>query len=139
MGGDVAVRAMGCNAIHPSHWPTAAEGKGAMRTYDQLTTDEQERARDKAINTLLEGILKGAIHFNDELNHDSLQAAIDGACEQANAMHTPWFASEYIMEAKFKGDGLALTETVGDTLRGMALCDAEDALYPGAAERIIRL
>jgi len=32
-------------------------------------------------------------------------------------MQTPWFAHEYIMEA------------VGDELRAMAQCDAEDASY----------
>jgi hypothetical protein len=40
-------------------------------------------------------------------------------------MHTPWFASEYILE------------TCREDLTGMAQCDAEDASYTEPGERII--
>ena len=98
-----------------------------MRGYKDLTPDERKQAEENAATTLLRGILEGGIRFNDERNRDNLQARIDGAMEEAERMRTPWFAHEYIMER------------AGDEIRGMAQCDAEDALYPDENERIIRL
>lgn len=98
---------------------------GLVKTFDQLSPEQQDKARDEALDDLLEAIVEGAIRFNDELNGDTLQASIDAAMEQAEELRTPWFAGEIIMDA------------VGDVLRGMAECDAEDALYPEGHERII--
>ena len=97
-----------------------------MRTYQELNEKEQERAREVALNELLEAITEG-IRFNDEANSDDLQARIDAAGEKANAMQTPWFWSEYIMD------------TCKDDLESMAAADAEGALYPGPGERVIYL
>lgn len=108
-----------------------------MRQYHELTVVEQGLAVDKALTTLLEGILEGAIRFDDASNFDGLQAAIDAACEAANANQTPWFAHEYVMEATYTvnaAGGYAVK--VADTLRGMAQCDAEDAWYPDATESV---
>jgi len=91
-----------------------------MRTYDELSKADQESAHDKALSRLLTAICEGAIRFNDELNGDDLQARIDAAFEKAEAMRTPWFAHEYVME------------TCDEELRSMALCDAEDAVYRSA-------
>ncbi len=98
-----------------------------MRTYDQLDPDEQNRAEEKALADLLQHVTEGAIRFSDKLNKDDLQARIDAAWEKAEAMQTPWFAHEYIMD------------TCADDLRSMADCDAQDALYPGPNETIIRI
>lgn len=98
-----------------------------MRSYDDLTAEEQAKAEEKATETLLEAIVSGAIRFSDEKNGDDLQARIDSAGQKAEDMQTPWFAGEYVME------------TAGDDIRGMARCDAEDALYPDPDESIIRL
>ena len=98
-----------------------------MRTFDKLSIDEQEQAREKALTTVLQHVTEGAIRFNDKLNRDDLQKRIDAAWEKAESMQTPWFAHEYIMD------------TCGDDLRSMALADAEDALYPDPSEHIIRL
>ena len=98
-----------------------------MRTYEQLTPAEQDEAVNIAASELLEGILEGAIRFNDALNADDLQARIDTACARAEEMRTPWFAHEYIMD------------TCRDEIMGMAQCDAEDALYPEPGERMIHL
>ena len=115
-----------------------------MRTYDQLTDEEKRQALDQELDALLGYVIEGAIRFDDEKNGDDLQAAIAEAGEEANRMQTPWFAGEYIMGAKYRWsstlDGPAdMTETVGDHLRGMAQCSAEDALYPSPDETIIRL
>ena len=88
-----------------------------MRTFDDLSSHEQVKARSKALDELLTLVAEGAIRFNDKLNGDHLQAKIDAAWRKAEQMQTPWFAHEYIMEA------------VGDELRAMAQCDAEDTTY----------
>jgi hypothetical protein len=93
--------------------------------FEDLTDDERTAAIEKATESLLTAIVEGAIRFNDELNHDDLQARIDGAFERAEAMQTPWFAGEYVMEV------------AGDDIRGMASCDAEDAMFPREDVRII--
>ncbi len=108
-----------------------------MKTYDELTGDQQAKAREGALARLLQDVLEG-IRFSDELNHDTLQANIDGAIERANAMQTPWFAHEYIMEAQYTSeffdDGPL---SVGDALQGMALCQAEDTLYSESTEHVV--
>ena len=96
-----------------------------MKTYQELTQEEQARARGKALTELLTVICEGAIRFNDAANGDTLQARIDAAGAQADAMQTPWFFHEYIMD------------TCQEDLESMALADAEEALYPEAGERVI--
>ena len=98
-----------------------------MRTFEQLTAGEQEAAENRAASDLLQAICDGAVRFNDELNKDDLQARVDAAFARAEKMQTPWFAHEYIMD------------TCRDEIEGMARADAEDAMYPGADERTIRL
>lgn len=98
-----------------------------MRVYTDLTDQEKEEAVQAALQLLLSALLQGGIRFNDELNHDDLQERIDAAVAKAEAMQTPWFAGEYVMEA------------VGEELTAMARCDAEDAFYPARGERIIHL
>ncbi len=98
-----------------------------MQTYNDLTDTQKEKALEKATNILLGAILEGAIRFNDDLNSDTLQSQIDQAITEADSMQTPWFASEYIMDA------------AGDEIKAMAICDAEDALYPESGEFIINL
>jgi hypothetical protein len=88
-----------------------------MKTYYQLTTDQQTVARNKCLRALLEDILDGGIRFNDALNHDDLQARIDAACEKAEKTLTPWFSPEFILD------------TCREDLEGMAQCEAEDTLY----------
>lgn len=88
-----------------------------MKTYEQLTPEQQAKARSQHVNHLLEAIIEGGLRFNDELNQDDLQARIDAAWAAAEKMQTPWFVSEYIMD------------TCRVEIEGMALCNAEDALY----------
>lgn len=96
-----------------------------MKTYDQLSNYQKRLARDKAAEGLLKWILEGVMRFNDRLNHDDLQVRIDDAIAKAEAMQTPWFASEYIMD------------TCRDEIEAMATCDAEDALFPEPGDKIL--
>lgn len=98
-----------------------------MKRWNDLDETEQREAINKSLNNLLDAVAKNIIRFDDELNQDTLQKDIDAAIEEANQNRTPWFATEYIMEA------------VGPILRGMAMFDAENAYYPECGERIIRL
>lgn len=98
-----------------------------MKMWNDLDSKEQEKAVNKALSTLLDAVIEGAIYFNDEANQDTLQTDIDTAIHKASENRTPWFAGEYVMEA------------VGLTLLSMARCDAEDAFYPECGEQIIRL
>ena len=112
-----------------------------MKTYEELTETEQGEARTVALPDLLTDLLEG-VRFSDELNHDTLQASIDAACERANDKGTPWFASEYIMDARYdpgeghikEADGLW---PVKEILEGMALCQAEDTLYSESTEHVV--
>lgn len=96
-----------------------------MKRFDELTDAQQNQAVKKCVNLLLKTIVEGAIRFNDAANNDNLQARIDAAWERANAMQTPWFAHEYIME------------TCREEIEGMARCTAEDSLYPGPEENVL--
>lgn len=112
-----------------------------MRTYDQLTEEQQAKAQELALTRLLECILEG-MRFSDELNHDEFQASIDRAIAKADEMKTPWFAHEYIMEARYNPGEGHITEDdglwpVAESLRGMAQCNAEDALYTEANEHVV--
>jgi hypothetical protein len=97
-----------------------------MKTFEQLTPEQQAKAVEKCLANLLEAICEGAIRFNDEANQDDLQKRIDAAFAKAEKMRTPWFAHEYILD------------TCREDLEGMARCDAEDALYSEPGERVIR-
>ena len=98
-----------------------------MRTFQDLSEEEQGKAREKALEELLQLVAEGVIRFDDTLNGDDLQSRIDAAWAKANDMQTPWFIGSYIMD------------TCGDDLRSMARADAEDALYPDPGEHIIRI
>ena len=67
------------------------------------------------------------MEINYQETTKDLQTRIDEASREADAMSTPWFTGEYIMD------------TCKDEIAAMATCDAEDALYPDPGERIIRL
>jgi hypothetical protein len=97
-----------------------------MKTYDQLTPEQQTKALDHQVERLLKDILENGIRFNDKLNEDNLQARIDKAIDRAEAMHTPWFAHEYIMD------------TCREEIEGMAYVAAKESLYSEVNERIVK-
>jgi hypothetical protein len=96
-----------------------------MKTYEQLTKEEQERALEKCRVKLLTAIVEGQIRFADDQNKDDLQGRIDAAIAKAEEMQTPWFAHEYVMD------------TCAEAINGMAQCNAEDSLYPEPGERVL--
>ena len=103
-----------------------------MKTFLELTEGQQEAAITAELNKLLHRILEGFIRFSDEKNKDDLQTSIDRAMSKAESMQTPWFAHEYIMEAKLADGSL-----VSDYLRGMAIQQAQDALYASDTEYVV--
>lgn len=98
-----------------------------MKSYYDLTPEQQEKAVLTAIAHLLEGICNGTIRFDDKTNQDDLQAKIDRAFEQADEAQTPWFAGEFVMDA------------VGDEVKSMARASAEDAFYVEPNEHVFHL
>ena len=106
-----------------------------MKRYHELSEAEQTKAVDRLYCDLLKAVTEGAIRFNDDANEDDLQSAIDKAAAEADRMQTPWFAHEYIAEAEYTEFGVK--RTVEDTLRGMAQCEAEDALYSQVNEWVL--
>ena len=99
-----------------------------MKRYHDLTETQQKQAVSQALNDLLQEIVEfGNLRFNDELNGDDLQARIDASISKAEAMHTPWFAGEYIMD------------TCKDDLEALAVPVAEDAWYLEPGEQAMRI
>jgi hypothetical protein len=90
-----------------------------MKTFDELTKEQQAAAVTKATNDLIAAIIEGALCFNDKLNRDRLQARIDAALAKAEKMQTPWFSHEYIRDDRY----------VMKRLEGMARCEVENAFY----------
>ncbi|MCP4527483.1 MAG: hypothetical protein GY833_16440 [Aestuariibacter sp.] len=96
-----------------------------MKTYNELNSEQKERALNQAIESLVNAIAEGTIRFDDKINGDNLQHKINKAINKADKMQTPWFAGELIME------------TCADEITGMAQCDAEDALYSEPHEQVM--
>ena len=95
-----------------------------MRTYQELSEQEQARAREVALGLLVEAVASGAITF---ARGTVLESKVAAGIAEAERLQTPWFAAEYVLER------------CREELEGMSLCDAEDALYPGPDEHTIRL
>ena len=100
-----------------------------IRTYGQLTPEEQVKAQDIALADLLRDILENGLSFDDARNGNDLQARIGAAWDKADKMQTPWFVSEYILDDKI----------VKDELESMARCQAWDSLYAAPDVKIFRL
>ena len=98
-----------------------------MKTYKELTAEQQAGAVARCLNDLLEAVIEGGIRFDDKANGNDLQARIDAAGVAAEKMQTPWFVGEYIMD------------TCREDLTEMATADAEEILYAGPEDpRVIR-
>ena len=97
-----------------------------MKTYNQLTEEQRKKAIQRAATLVLTDIIENGLRFNDELNGDNLQARIDKAFEKAEAMRTPWFAHEYVLD------------TCREDIESLANPIAKDALY-SEGETIIAL
>jgi hypothetical protein len=115
-----------------------------MKTFDELTKEEQERAIEQEMSQWLEAILVGAFCFDDEANGDTLQAAIDDAIARANRMRTPWFAGEYVMDARYNPGEGHITEDdglwpVSAQIRSLAVGYLQDATFYGSDEKVIAL
>lgn len=113
-----------------------------MKTWDELTVEQQDKAIEKILADDLEALVAGAIRFSDELNGDNLQETIDNAIQEAEDMQTPWFAHEYIWEARYYlGKGHIVEDDglwpVSEFLHSIAGPVVEDAMYPEKNEVVI--
>ncbi len=88
-----------------------------MKTYEQLNTREQVWAVSQATTGVLTAICEHGIRFNDSLNGNDLQERIDTAWDKAEAMQTPWYWHEYILD------------TCREDIESMARAQAENAIY----------
>jgi hypothetical protein len=98
-----------------------------MKKWDELTEAQRENAIAHELTQLLTDVIEG-VRFNDEANGDTLQAAIDAAGEAADAMQTPWFVGEFILDAEYTTRE-GKQESVRTALESMARAAAEDAIY----------
>ena len=87
-----------------------------MKTYAQLTPEQQVKARQTRLNALLQMAMEDCTFFPE------LDVKIAEAGEKASNMLTPWFWGEYIME------------TCRPEFEEMSKQDAELALYSGRNE-----
>ena len=98
-----------------------------MKTWNQLEMHEKDAAVAKATDRLVEGVIEGAITFQDDSSkNEVLQRDIDAAIHKVNSLRTPWFAAEAIME-KCK----ARLGAIGQEI-------AVQAFYPEPCEDVIR-
>lgn len=82
-----------------------------MKTYDELDADQKEEALEYWVNLTLTNIIcgeVGPIEFTPEVFSKMEEAMLE-----ANRMQTPWFTSEYLMDA------------AGDEIREYALRNAQ--------------
>ena len=115
-----------------------------MKKFEELTQEQKDEALETSTGRLLEAIVSGHIRFDDEKNGDEFQAAIDLARAEASKMQTPWFAGEYVMDARFyPGEGHIVEDDglwpVGESIRSMASVDAEATFYLEDGETAIAL
>ena len=95
-----------------------------MKTYKQLTKDQQTKALSASTVSIIKFITEQPEH-NISFAFPDLEGRIKEAAEKAEANQTPWFFSEFLMK------------TCEKELRGTALADAERTLYTEAGEHVV--
>lgn len=114
-----------------------------MKTWNELTEEQRIKAIHKVRSEQLQDITNGTVRFDDEKNGDNLQEAINAAIAEAVENQTPWFAHEYVMEARYNPGEGHITEDdglwpVSELLQSLAMPIVEEALYPTKDEVTIR-
>lgn len=85
-----------------------------MKSYEQLTDEQKELAIRAAITDLLNCVVEGSLRFSAD---SDLGKKIESAGAKANAMQTPWFFAEYVMD------------DCGEELRSIATATAVENVY----------
>lgn len=98
-----------------------------MKSFTDLTTEQQDKAVQYCLNLLLSDIVEGGVRFDDTLNNDDLQARIDAAVHKADTMQTPWFYAEYIMDAAKE----ELTEVAAASAALAMYAESDEFVIPG--------
>ena len=95
-----------------------------MKTFSQLTKEQQNKAVERQTNLILEDIVDG-FRFNDKASGNDLQKRIDAAFAKAEKMRTPWFSHEYVMD------------TCREEVESFGRASAENALYAEPEEQVV--
>ena len=82
-----------------------------MKTFDQLTPEQQGKAVDGFVNEIIEIMVDVRDAFPD------CEAKVKAALEKAERMQTPWFAGRYVYDA------------CADRIKEEAFANAKEALY----------
>ena len=100
-----------------------------IRKYENLSVKEKQAAVQNMLNQLLDSIMNGEVHFDDEKNGEPIQERIEASVQKAEQLQTPWFATEIIME----------NEWLRNKLIEIATAEAEQAVYPEADQIVVDL
>ena len=95
---------------------TTVHGKAQLKTYAELTPEQQGDARAYWLDDIMtETLSTERLHLFEK----ELRPRIEAAIQEANDMRTPWFTGAYILDA------------VGEEIRAMALdlASAESVFY----------
>lgn len=65
-----------------------------LKTWNQLTTDQQKAAIQMRVHHLVQAISEGRLTFNNP----AMQEKVLHAAKRAEDMKTPWFFGQYVME-----------------------------------------
>jgi hypothetical protein len=101
------------------------QGARAMKTYQELNQEQRAAAFDKCMSETLQA----AVELGTQFFPDELQAAADEAGRKADAMQTPWFIHEYLLDVP----------EIKEHLEAEALETALNAFYPEPGELAVYL
>lgn len=100
-----------------------------MKTWKQLTKQQQETAVKIQSDSMVRGLAEGVLRFRMPQANRAIQKAVN----KAEAMHTPWFTSEYIWEEVYHPQ-------TGKTLESLILQIAQEELqgylFPEPGEEV---
>lgn len=101
-----------------------------MKTFKELSTEEQNKAVEFCTNELVATITQDDI-IPDCM--DDYASEIEAVLEEADRLETPWFAHEMLMELLLSNKELHKTVTT------KARTIAEIAYFPEASDTMIRI
>jgi len=99
-----------------------------IRTFQQLSSEEQKKANEKCLDEILQGIIEGYIGF-EEIENLTLQLKIKEIIKDAELEKQPFLAAEILMQDSF----------VKKELTEIAEYTAIHAVYPAFDDIVIHL
>jgi len=96
-----------------------------MKHYKDLTDAQKTAAIEKCLNQVIQSSIEIGLEFFPE----ELQEMAEAAVLKAEAMQTPWFTHEYLLDVP----------EIKEWYKAMAQLDAEEAIYPKPGEWAVYL